>query len=124
MHLWHAPEAIPTSQNMENVCNRSSPNRMRSSAPRGGNSTQSSVSQVPRLGFSWVDGSLLEGSAHFSLPSDITARPSGKLVAAEREGCNSLLVSNGSVLPASWGPFLVLATVLDLNWLRKVESLA
>jgi len=67
---------------------------MRSSEPRGGNSTKSSVGQLPLLEFSWVDDSLFEGSAHRPRGEDITSRQSGKIAVAEREGCNSLLGLN------------------------------
>jgi len=62
---------------------------MRSLEPRGGNSTKSFVGQLPLLEFSWVGGLLLEGSA-----KAMAARPSRKMAAAEREGCNSPLRLN------------------------------
>ena len=55
---------------------------MRFSGLRKGNLTQSFVSRLPLLVFSWVDDSLLEGSMR-SFP-DMTARPSGG--DPEREG--------------------------------------
>ena len=68
------------------MCNKSSPNRMRFSGLTGGNSTKSFVSQLPPLDLNWVGDSLLEGSAY-----SMGARPSGKIAAVEREGCNSQL---------------------------------
>ena len=94
---------------------------MRSSEPRGGNSTNSFVSQRPLLEFSWVDDSLSEGSAKFI--QSMAARPSGKIAAAEREGCDSPLWLEAECPPASREPrrSLIPVTVLTcLNRLRNV----
>jgi len=75
------------------TCNKSSPNRMRSSGPTGGNSTKPFDSQPPLLGFSWMGDSLLEGSAQSA--ALMTTRPGGNIAVAEREGGNSFLRLNG-----------------------------
>jgi len=66
---------------------------MRSSEPREGNSTKSSVGQSQLPEFSWVDNSLLEGSAQ-SMAECVGNGSSGDIAAAEREGCGSLLRFN------------------------------
>jgi len=87
---------------------------MRSSEPREGNSTKSSVGQSLLLEFGWVDNSLLEGSPQCSA-ENLASGLGEDIAAAERERCNSLLGLNEEYFQPRADH------AVPSNWLRKVR---